>query len=403
MMTVMLIPLAIACGGGSDVSITAVTGGTTEPTAESATTETPGTPVPLPDAPDNPLTGGTLVASYLAANDADLAGCLPELVDRWQLEPTEGLRCLSGDLDGDREDEFAFLITAPGGDGDVWFFDDAEAGRRLISSARVLANDVLTDITIVAGPDLTGDRQPDAVITATACGGETCETRLLIASGHLGVLADVTPDDLDLGSVEEIRVADGNGDGIDDLIIEIGRGDGDDAPTAAASPPRDAQLTLHWSGVSFFVDTEGADGAYLIYAIVDADRLYRAGDHTAARDAYVAAATDSSLLDWHAELGTGRDRTELVPYAYFRAALAAIGASDRADGVRLLRTAIIGHEASVHGEAAASFEVGFTNNLTFAQSCEFATTALSARAAEFDAAWDFGPDVIAPAISGICR
>lgn len=395
--------LAACGGGGGEVSIVAVTGTPTPSTTPDAGTERD---TPLPAPPERLLAGGTALAAYLAGGDADLDGCLPELVDRWQLGPVTGPRCVTGDLDGDREAEFAFLVTTAGGEGDVWFFDDAAAGRRLISSARVLTNAVLSDVVLHPAQDLTGDGEPEVVVTATTCGGDTdggCTPRLVVASGHLGRLADLVPAGLDLAAVDSLAAEDVTGDGIADLVIDSGTAAGTAAGAAAASPPRDTRVVLHWAGVSFFVEREGAAGTYLVYAVLDADDAYARGDLAAAGAAYEAAATDPALLDWHAERGDGNDRRELVPYALFRAALAAIRQGDRDTGAALLDRAVSGHEASVHGEAAASFRVGWSSGLTLAQACGFATTAIRERQADFARAWDFGPEVTAPAADTICR
>jgi hypothetical protein len=159
----VLAALLVACGGG-DTGVRIVraspTPGATVVADASATATSTAAPVPLPPRPDNPFAGGLAVAAYLAGGKADLKNCLPDLVAAWDLSPVDGQRCVSADIDGDGQDEFIFLVTIKGDPlpaGEVWFFDDVKTHYRFFSSARALANDVLTGVAIAGVADLTGD------------------------------------------------------------------------------------------------------------------------------------------------------------------------------------------------------------------------------------------------------
>src|SRR5690606_31262674 len=99
---------------------------------------------------------------------------LPALVERWEMAAeVEGPRCVVADLDGDRRDEYLFLVTFDADSGpdsgprpsDMWIFEDAEEDFRLFNSARALANALTADLQIRDVDDYTGDGLPDLVAT----------------------------------------------------------------------------------------------------------------------------------------------------------------------------------------------------------------------------------------------
>lgn len=405
--------LLAACGDGGDVQIVALTrsptpegapGGPTAvaPPTSITATATPAPSSVLPARPDNPVAGGLLVASYLAGGAADIAGCLPDLVEAWGLSATSGERCLLADMDGDGVGELAYALTlAPAGEtgpGDVWFFQGADESFRLYSSARVLANAVLEDVTIEAATDLTGDRFPELVISARICGADVCTSRFLIASSHRGTLEDLAPEDLTIATLESVRIEDLSGDGLPDVILK-----GSTVPTPGAGPPRSAEHVLNWGGLKFF-DRELADAPrYLFHAIVDADEAFAAGAYGDARSQYEAAAANNGLVDWRVESGQGSGRGELIPYALFRAGLAALRSGDNAGGLPLLGRAADGYGASLHGQVAAIYREAIQAQVPPSLACSSVEQFVQPQASRYAQIWDYGFANPEHRISDLCR
>ncbi|MPZ99848.1 MAG: hypothetical protein GEU80_11035 [Dehalococcoidia bacterium] len=405
-MLALAVPLIlIACDSSEGIRIVTVTstaasgsggGGST-----AASTPTPEA-VGVPPRPDNPFAGGVSVRAYLAGGRANVPACLPELVQVWGLPDVEGERCVHADIDGDGEQELLFLISVPGepeSPGEVWFFDDAAAAHRFMSSARAMANAVLTGVSFVGSPvDLTGDGRPEAVISSRACEGTRCQTGLVIASVHHGFLEDLAPDGVDLGTPGSIEVSDLDGDGLVDIVARSER-----VEDPAAGPQRGFARTISWNGVRFtWRDTQDPP-EFLIHLVEDADAAYRSGDYSAARDLYQAVAADGILRDWKAEQGGARSgRSELVPYAYFRAALAARGQGDGATTRELLELAAE-HDDSMHGTAAALYLRQLERGDANPAACSAVERFLDQFRSQYLDAWDYGYANPEHSISTLCR
>jgi hypothetical protein len=409
----LALALLAACGDGGDVQIVALTrtptpeAGPTGPTPIPPPTSITATATPLPSEvlpprPENPVAGGLLVASYLAGGGANIADCLPEIETSWQLAPTEGERCLFADLDGDGVSELAYALTlAPAGEtgpGDVWFFQGADESFRLYSSARVLANAVLEDVAIAATADLTGDRFPELVISARICGAEVCTSRFLIASSHRGSLEDLAPDDLTIANLESVRLEDVSDDGLPDVILQGGT-----LPTTGAGPPRGSKHVLNWGGLKFFVREQADEPRYLFHAIVDADEAFAATDYEQAGALYQAAVASTALVDWRVESGQGSGRGELVPYALFRAGLAALRTGDDGGALALFGQAADGYGAALHGQAAAIFREAIQARVPPGLACTSVEDFLRPQSARYAEIWDYGFANPQHRISDLCR
>ena len=415
LLAVLAATLIAACGDGGDVRIVALTR-TPTPEATEPASGSPSAPLPptvltatatpapsgrLPDRPDDLLTGGLLVAGYLAGGNAAIAGCLPGLVNAWELAPVPGERCVFADLDGDGSSEFVFAVAAgeqAGSAGDVWFFEGADEDFRLFSSARVLANQVLQDVAVEAASDLTGDRFPDIVISARVCGADACARRLLIASAHRGAFEDLAPAGLDFTGLDAIRVEDLTEDGLDDVVLAFAY-----EPDREAGPQRDRDVVLNWAGLKFFDSEEPEPPRYLFHAITDADELFEARDYGAAREAYEAAADDTSLVDWRVETGEGSGRRELVPYALLRASLAALRDGDEAGALELLARAAGGFAASLHGQVASILAEAIAAGVPQAEACDAAEDYLRPHAGRYAEIWDYGHANPVHRITDLCR
>lgn len=409
----ILLVLAAACGDGGDVRVVALTpvaAPTTAPDASptllppTASTATPTSrpSVEVPARPDNPLAGGLAVAAYLAGGQADLAGCLPELVAAWNLPPIEGERCALTDITGDGLDDLLFVVSIAvesGGDpGDVWVFDQAGGQTRLISSARVLANEVLESVQLISATDLTGDTFADPVISSETCGASVCVHRFIIASAHRGSLANLAPNDPTVPSLESVRVEDVDGDGLPDIVLRGGA-----LTTPGAGPQRSSQRIFSWNGLTFS-DREIVDPpAYLFHAIVDADAAFAAADYQRARSLYDAAATTTTLRDWKAEVGEPAGRSELSAYARFRAALASLRLGAGADALVRLGRLSGSQGGTLHGQAATFYVTALSGGAPASESCAAAEAFLRTQSDLFARTWDYGFGNPEHAIADFCR
>ena len=378
--------------------------GTATPTATvTASADEPPEP---PKRPEQPLASALLLRDYLATGEANLPGCLPELVSAWELAPTSGARCLFADFDGDGASEFAFAVTLADGGGDIWFYESAEDEYRLLTSARVLLNATLDGVTIDAIADLTGDRFPDLVISALRCGDAGCERQLLIVSTHRGRLENLAPAGLEISpnaglSVEEVDAASAGATGPETpprLVIM------DDAVSnSPTGPVRSTNLVLSWVGAGFLSEEEPGPTRYLFHAIVDADEAFRRGEYGLARALYeAAAATDTSLVDWRVEQGQGSGRAELSAYALFRAALSAQRMQDEAGMLTLLNQAVDNFGAALHGEVAAIYRQGVETELAPGLICSEIGRFLRTRERTFRSIWNYGPHNPSPGIGELC-
>jgi hypothetical protein len=403
---VLAAALLAACEPEPGVRIVAVTATPAPGTAPIAATGTPGpggtaTPqaVELPSRPENPLAGGIAVARYLGGGSADLERCLPNLVHAWELVDVEGPRCLAVDFDGDGRDEFVFLVTVPEGvqpAGDIWFFEDAEGGHRLLSSARALANAVLQGVEIVGATDLTGDGVPEVVIIAKTCGAHTCLTHVIIASHHRGMLENLAPDGASIESLESIELVDA-GDGQTEIVMRGGV-----VGSVGAGPQRALTRTLSWTGLRFARVDRAEEAEYLIHLIADADAAYRMGDLTTAMTLYRRAATDTTLRDWKAEIGEFVGRREIIPYAWFRAALTAQRQGDPTTTREMLGRAAE-HTSSMHGISAGIYLAALNAGRTPSAACSDVEQYLTRFADAYQRFWDYGYANPEHTISGLCR
>ena len=423
---------AASCGDGGDVQVVALTPtpaseqtpvrsidgpatiitatptagpieGTATPTATvTASADEPPEP---PKRPEQPLASALLLRDYLATGEANLPGCLPELVSAWELAPTSGARCLFADFDGDGASEFAFAVTLADGGGDIWFYERAEDEYRLLTSARVLLNATLDGVTIDAIADLTGDRFPDLVISALRCGDAGCERQLLIVSTHRGRLENLAPAGLEISpnaglSVEEVDAASAGATGPETpprLVIM------DDAVSnSPTGPVRSTNLVLSWVGAGFLSEEVPGPTRYLFHAIVDADEAFRRGDYELARTLYEAAASATSLVDWRVERGRGSGRAELSAYALFRAGLSAQRLQDEARMVALLDQTVTSFSRTLHGQVAAIYREGARTDVAPGLICSAIEQFLRAQESTFNSIWNYGPHNPSHGIGELC-
>ena len=377
---------------------TAIEGTATPTPTQTATRDEPPEPPPKPD---DPLASALLLRDYLLTGEANLPGCLPDLVSAWQLAPTTGERCLFADLDGDGASEFVFALTLADGGGDVWFYESSEEEFRLFSSARVLVNATLEGVTIETVEDLTGDRFPDLVISTLRCEADPCTRRLLIISNQRGNLEDLMPAGVAVNPNAVVRVeTPEEGSGASQatrLVIED-----DVTPDSSDGPVRNSNLTLTWSATGFISEQLSEAPRYLFHAIADADEAFRRGDYARARTLYEAAASDTSLVDWRVEQGRGSGRAELSAYALFRAGLSAQRLQDDAGMLRLLDQAVDTFGRTLHGQVAAIYREGVRTDTAPGLICSAIEQFLRAQESRFRSIWNYGAHNPSHGVGELC-
>ncbi len=401
----LLLALLASCGGGDGIRIAAVTGtpsggGTAVASSEATLTEATPPPLPVPQAPENAFSGGRLVEAYLADGEPDIKGCLPEIVEEWSLQAeVDGIRCASLDLDGDRSDEFIFLVSFGSGPddespypADLWFFEDEGAGYRFFNSARALANASTAALRIRSTDDLTSDGLPDVVLTWDECGASTCVTHVSIASFHNGTLENLAPSDASIETIEEFTMEGG----------EI-RLRGGIAGSVGAGPQRESTTVVRWAGARFRTEIVEGPPAYLVHLVNDADALFNSGSYAEAREAYLGAVSDTTLPDWKAEIGQAPGREELRAYSTFRAGIAAFRQNDLVGAGQLLERTATQYPSTMHGTAAIQYLVALTGGATPEQACTATETFLDTFRAQYVEFWNYGYANPERSVFTLCR
>lgn len=393
--------LLAACGGDDNgIRIVAPVTPTADPTTPTPTPEP--TPVPLPERPDEPLNGGTLVAQYLHLGEPDIEGCLPELVEAWEMTEVEGPRCLLADLDGDGRDEYVFLASFPAesddGDAraDLWFFDDEEEERRLYHSATALTGGLIYNARIVDVDDVTSDGVPDVMIAWERCVDDVCTTRFIIASHHNGSLENLAPAGVAVDALDEIEI-----DAEEQRMILHGRPTAD--ATTETGPLRGTTTEIWWSTSRFRSAQRPSDPQYLVHLLNDADAAFARGDYRDARQIYERAAVDGELRDWQAELGEQPARPELQAYALLRAALSAQRSGDGTAMLELLDRAADAHPETMHGAAAIEYREALEAGQSPAAACQAVESFLGTFAGFYRDFWDYGSANPGRDIVTLCR
>ena len=402
-----LVALTAACSGGSDgIRISATTGtgtgtptGTVSDAGSSTPTPTP-TPVAVPPLPENPFAGGRAVEEYLAGGEPDFADCLPELVKAWGMAPeVDGPRCAMLDIDGDRKDEFVFLVSfASGADdespypADLWFFEDKDEGYRFHNSARALANASTSALRIRSLEDLTSDGLPEITMTWDECGAHTCVTHVSVASYHNGTLENLAPSDASIESLEEFTMDGGVISMKGGLVASVGAG-----------PQRESTTVVRWAGSRFRVETVEGPPTYLVHLVNDADALFAVGEYSQAKQAYLDAAGNNTLPDWKAEIGEGDGRSELQAYSTFRAALSAFRLNDLLGAGSLLERAATQYPQTMHGSAAIEYLIALQNGAPPEDACSAAENFLDTMREQYVAFWNYGYENPERTVFGLCR
>ena len=388
--------------------------------------------VVLPFAPSNPIGGGLLVAEYLAGGLANIDDCLPELVEDWKLLDIENDRCLIGDVDGDDLDEIIYLVSVKGESsdpGDVWFFDDSQSAYRLFTSARAVANEILSNVKIEGFSDITGDNYPEVIISSENCNGELCTQELIIASAHRGFdVENLSPKNLSLRSIFNITFEDVTDDDIADIVIQENNQTANNteiiteanavvtvtpdptittAPTLLSEnivgPQRDITTVISWTGLRLRSNLIPAEPEYLFHLVVDADTAYQSGDLEQAKTLYKKAANNTELKDWKEEQGKRAGRIELQAYSLFRTAIIEQRTGNVAETFNILNEVTTNFSNSIHGLAAGTYLSALQKGEISGIACAETEVFLTTLDTFYKETWDYGIENPIHEIERLCR
>jgi hypothetical protein len=374
------------------------------------------TVVAVPAQPSDFADYPTAIASYLTETGGS-PSCLAELFAAWDMPTAEpdwagesgSVDCAAGDLDSDGEDEYLVRVTNPvlsgiWPDADVLIFDRRAAGYEVaFQSSTTLGPSPPWFPGILGVRDVNGDGKLEAGFGAESCGAHTCWTYVYILAWDGQQYVDIIDGEVEVPYARDIRFVDVEGDGIEELYVAAGQ-----IGSVGAGPQRNVNFTYAWDGTKYaLAKTEYEPSDFLYFAVVDGDEAYAVGHVDEAIAFYQKAIDDTSLVDWHEQLGQGRDRDELIPYARFRlylAQLASLHGGAQASAQEVIDS-IAGLLAefpeSFHAYAAWQFAQAYpdgeVSSQALSQGCAAFLAVVEEHRQEFDNIWYYGyanPDLV---------
>lgn len=344
--------------------------------AETATTNPVATATPdILGSP--PTTRSEARAGVESALKAEPATFCPE-----RLEALWRVACALGDLDGDRQNDQAFLVplsprSAPIPNSAVVFVRFTRGTPLEEFPGPSAAADASAGGRGVFGiADRTGDGKPEFTLLANECGARACSSRLQIMSWDGTAWRDIGPnpgvDNLDSPILFE-------GSGTQAVITMHGG----KLTGAGAGPSRASTYTYALLNGRFELKGTKPDApTYLFHAIQDADALFDAGDFTGATAAYKTAIENPALKDWRKENGEPEGRPALEAYALFRIAVAT--AATGADPAPAIDRTIQLSKEPLFTLAVEAFRRGYQERRAVQAGCVAATTYFNTVSAESD-------------------
>jgi hypothetical protein len=329
-------------------------------------------------------------------NDSQVAGCPEQLMEEWgQTAPTP--RCIEEDLNGDGQGDLVLMLKRPvfrsGAEqsGQVVGLLDGEDGYILAYDAE--ANAGVDAPYLFQSADLDGDDQADFVYLTTECATSICTSTVNVVGFEQQRLAplpgSVTAANLLTAEVGDfVRTRPGMELELTSEVI---------ASVEAGPQGSGRRLIGVVDGSVQDLSSSGDQSPYLYHRIRAADAQFDSGDYAGAIAAYAAALADTTLKDWHAEIGQASDRQELTPYALFRAgvAQAALGLPEEQASMEAAYAA-----GGVFGAAAGAFHSAYASTGDTAQACAAALEWLPPESV--NAALSYGFMNPAPAPAEMC-
>ncbi len=406
-----LLPLLVACAGFDPTQlIPAVEIG---PTAEATATAAPAIPTVATDAT---TAVPTAINGPLAPAPTDWEGLEGWLTTLWRggVNPAAVRAALrqsgmqrgdddwrAADFDGDLQDDWALVLYDPslpgvpfGAAGDLWIVNGDGVVFRYYPAPSSDIYEFLAP-TVVDVADLTGDGLPELVTDARMCGAHTCFGNFRVIGQTAAGLADLVrrapAGESDPGntiniSYPEARLADGDGDGVAELVVR-----GGSIGSAGAGVVRPRTEVWRWDGAAVSLAETALDPTdYRHHILYEANDLLAAGDLDGALVLYEAAITDGALRNDGFAHVPEAVYADVSRFAAFRLALIDLrhGDSERAAGrLAWLQT---NHPDAPATTAAAMLIGGWTDEDGLPALCERIETTLAAADSPTGALADMG-------------
>lgn len=356
-------------------------------------------PAPAIEIPSRPAFGafGDTIAAYLSAGGG-VDDCLAALSADWALPALGQPQCVRGDFNGDGIEDLLLLAADPTtSDGPPIAQLLAFQGRTGGAFEPEPLGDLVVALDaplsgVARAGQLNGESGDEAVVLAAGCGASTCFTSVQIYGPSAGHIALLTAAPLDVLSAQVTFEDHGASS---DVLVR-----GGSVTSAGAGPQRDSIERWTWdAGAKQFriASTEAAPSDYLYFAVVDGDAHLAAAiaasnnlTEISAAAASYERALDGTLVDWHAQAGTGSDLDVLGAYIALKLAIIRTleGApSNEVDA--LLSQAVTDYGGSYFASLAAAFKRD--------RSCAAVRRLVDEDPAALSAAWDFGANEPPPA------
>lgn len=357
----LLLCLLIACQPTEPAAVQNPT--SAPPTAEASTPTLAPTITPVPTEETLPPTipaepTPTLApAATLAPPPADGSQLAAWLTSAWQASPLladiqqqllaagwlyAAEEWHTADLTGDGRDEWLLTVnlcgttTCPAEEsvqepaGDFWIINEnGLVYRRDVPEMEADTWEPAGRLFDLA--DMTGDGLPEAVITTTTCGANTCYTNIQVISSHNGPLENIVqlpaelvlPEELSYLPTEisapyvDLTLTDATGEGQPDLVLV-----GFLAGSVGAGIQREFTEVWGWDGATFTrLQRLASPSNYRFHLLYNANDAFAAEDWATAQALYEQVLNDSSLEEVGFTLEAEEVTYRAQQFAAFRLAL----------------------------------------------------------------------------------
>ncbi len=339
---------------------------------------------------------------------------------QWQ---QTGDACEAADLDGDGTDEWLLTIDVTrlqeepppilpdGHPGDFWIVSEGQFVYQVHEDNE--PDFLATAPRLVELVDMTGDDQPEAVISSTNCGAHTCFNYYQIIGAHDGAirnLVQLSPEQLETGealpgyismpTVDAETIGDANDDGLPDLVIEGGL-----IGSAGAGIQRARTEIWAWSGDAIILDqTQWQETGYRFHWLYNANDAFEDQEYDLARARYEAVVVDPNLQDVEGMLGTAQEvRDHVRQFAAFRLSLLPLLRGDITESTRWRNWLQEEYALAPIAEAATRlFSEWESNGNNLATACAAVTSYLQSTTNPTGPLTDMGYNNPALAASDVC-
>jgi hypothetical protein len=395
----LLVTMAVACGGEQDVQPAIGV----SPTTDAAPSPTP-SPTDSPSLPAEPSEFQAFPAA-IADHLSQVGGapdCLVELFEAWDM-PSDGTApCVAADLDDDGEDEYVVRVARESRieegalegwlAGDINIFDDLGTGYEIVFSLAAFdefsGGDLLIKPVIFELLELHAGSHSAALLTTTACGAHTCSLTVYVIAYVEGEYVSVLDTgDGEVGAItlpitdDQVRLVDVDGDDLEEILLREGL-----IGSVGAGPQREGTWTYRWDGGRYVLTGTEYDPSELRYFKVrDADDAFADGDYERAIALYQEAIDSSQLQDVDYP-----ETAELIAYARFRIGLTMAVQGDTDGALAALDAAVAADPEALHSQLSDRFRQGYARVGHVSAGCGAARDFVEGNLDAFSALWEYG-------------